>query len=146
MKKYTLITFILLVTITTLQAATKATPQNLPSLPEVSREFLSAYFPAAQISHVKVERILFWKRNYDVILTDGTNIEFDRKGEWKEIERYRTPVPSTLIPGKITDYVQTHFSEQMIVFIERERFGYEIELENDIELLFDFKGNFIRMD
>lgn len=145
MKSYKLLTLILLIAISSLKAEA-TTAENQLSLPEVSREFLSVYFPAVQVSHVKVERILFWKRNYDVILTDGTNIEFDRKGEWQEIERYRTPVPSKLIPERITDYVQTNFSDQMIVFIERERFGYEIELENDIELLFDFKGNFIRMD
>ena len=38
---------------------------------------------------------------YDVLLADGTEIEFSSRGEWKEVDGKRTALPTSFIPAQI---------------------------------------------
>ena len=58
----------------------------------------------------------------------------------------RKAVPSGLIPAALTDYVNNNFAGQFIVMIDKEPFGTEIELDNDLELKFDKKDQLINID
>ena len=55
-------------------------------LPVSSRQFISDHFKDIPVSHIQIEKNLIRISSYDVILTDGTNVEFNHKGEWKEIK------------------------------------------------------------
>lgn len=116
------------------------------SLPEAAKMTISKNFKA-KVSLVKIEKKFGSIHEYEVILTDGTEIQFDAKGNWEDVE---TPanksVPSSLIPKGITDYVSKNYKKNKIVGIEKKSHGYEVELSNGIDMVFDRTGNFQRFD
>lgn len=90
--------------------------------------------------------------SYDVIY-DKFKIEFDLDGEWDSIDgtinRQSNAIPSTviaLIPSTIAEYVAVNYGEAKIIEVDREPWGYEIDLDNNIDLKFDLDGKFIGKD
>ena len=60
-------------------------PIKMHQLPDAARELVKKYFPNIQMTSAKLERGL--QPSYEVVLADGTTIDFDSKGEWTDIER-----------------------------------------------------------
>ena len=115
-------------------------------LPTVSRELISKNFKAG-VSLIKVDKTLGRVDDYEVTLTDGTEISFDRQGNLKEVDTSKNKVvPSKLVPDGITRYVSSSHKGQHIVSLERTRSGWEIELSNGIDMKFDRQGNFLKYD
>ena len=54
-------------------------------LPDSARSFIDEYFPETPISYVKKDGGLT-KSTYEVILQDGTEIEFDKNGKLLHID------------------------------------------------------------
>ena len=113
-------------------------------LPAAAQSFLKEYFPDSPISYVKKEADL--TPTYEVVLQNGTEIEFNKKGQWDNIDCKRLAVPATLIPAAISEYVNANFPGQSIVKIDRETYGHEIEMANGLELKFDKKGKLLHID
>lgn len=114
-------------------------------LPDAARSFINEYFAENTISYIKKDRGLT-NTSYEVVLQDGTEIEFDKSGNWDNIDCKRNSVPTGLVPAAISEYVQVNFPGQLIVKIDREAFGYEIELSSDLELKFDKNGKMLEID
>ena len=114
-------------------------------LPVAAQSFIKEYYPETAISYAKKDADLT-KTTYEVTLQDGTEIDFNSKGEWDKVDCKRAAVPAALVPAFIAEYVQTSFPGQIIVKIDKERYGYEIELGNDLELKFDKNGNLLNID
>ena len=85
------------------------------------------------------------RHEYEVLLTDGTLIEFNSKGEWKEM-KCTDGLPVTLVPVYITRYVVNRFPKQLIIDCEKMRGGYEVTLTNGLEIQFDLRGNVTHVD
>ncbi len=119
---------------------------NPADLPNSAQTILKNNFKA-EVSHIKIEKDFGKIKEYDVVLTDGTEVTFDRHGNWKDIEvRQNGSVPSTLIPKSIADYVKQNQKKVKITGIEKNRSGYEIELSNGVEMKFNSEGQFLRYD
>lgn len=118
------------------------TPDKLPA---AAQAFIKEYFPDNAISFAKKD-VEVSKTTYEVTLMDGTEINFNSKGEWDKIECRRAPVPATLVPAPIAEYVQASFPGQIITKIDKERYGYDIELGNDLELKFSKNGRLMNID
>lgn len=114
-------------------------------LPAEAREFIKAQFPGTGISYLKIENNLFRNNGYEVRLTDGTELEFNNKGEWTDIDCEPRAVPAGIIPEAIKKYMKENYARHRTVKIERGRKGYELTLENDLEVKFDPFGNFVRL-
>jgi hypothetical protein len=114
-------------------------------LPDAARSFINEYFAENTISYIKKDRGLA-NISYEVVLQDGTEIEFDKSGNWDNIDCKSKAVPAGLVPDAISEYVQVNFPGQLIVKIDREAFGYEIELSSDLELKFDKNGKMLEID
>lgn len=114
-------------------------------LPDAARSFINEYFAENTISYIKKDRGLA-NISYEVVHQDGTEIEFDKSGNWDSIDCKRNAVPAGLVPDAISEYVQVNFPGQLIVKIDREAFGYEIELSSDLELKFDKNGKMLEID
>lgn len=103
-------------------------------------EFVKTYFPKASVLIVKPEH-----DEYEVRLSDGTELEFTRNFEWKKIDcehsNTYTAVPAELVPEQIATYVKTNFADQSITKIEKKRKGWEIELSSELEI--KFNKNFV---
>lgn len=113
--------------------------------PEINT-FVETYFPQVGIQRVKLD-----DNEYEVKLTDKTEIEFNLGFEWKKIDcddsNVYGSVPTELVPVQITDYVTTNFPNKHIDSIEKKHNGgWEIELSNGLEITFDANFNVTGFD
>jgi hypothetical protein len=114
-------------------------------LPATVKTFIKQHFPQKTILYAEKDSEIRGVK-YEVRLNDGTEVNFDKKGNWDKIDCKRVAVPAVFIPQAIATYVQTNFPGDIIVKIDKERYGYEIELLSDLELKFNKKGQLISMD
>lgn len=138
--KFMLVALVCLLVSTVSYADGRVIP--VTQLPEGAKTFVATHFPGKKIFYAQKDG-----RKYEVRLDDGTEIDFDRKGVWDKVDCHNfQAVPATIIPAPIAAYVQANFSTFFITKIDKERYGYSIELSNDIELKFDKLGNLIGVD
>jgi len=120
--------------------------RDVNTLPAAARTYVDKNFKA-DVSLIKTERKLGRVTEYEVILTDGSEVTFDRAGNWKEIEAPRgTGLPKSVVPEQIRNYVKDNHKGSKIVSIERKNHGYDIELTDGTDLEFDINARFIRYD
>lgn len=105
-------------------------------LPEAAKEFVETSFPDSRIAYVKKE-VDFPEVKYEVMLVDGVTIEFDRRGNWTDIEcRYGNLDPS-LVPEKIRNSAASLRPREKFRRISKDKKGYELKLRSGVELKFD---------
>ena len=117
------------------------TPIPAEQLPAAAKNFVSAHFQGKTILYAEKD----WN-SYECHLNDGTKIEFRRNGAWDKVDCHMTAVPAAIVPAAIQQYVNTNFAGNVITKIDKERYGYDIELSNDMELKFNHQGILIGMD
>lgn len=115
-------------------------------LPAPITAFIQQNFPSQAISFATKDlEITGWQ--YDVVLADGTQIDFDTDRMWDKIQcTMANPVPTALIPAPIVAHIQANFPDAMITKIDKEHGGYEVELANGLELKFNKQGVLTEMD
>ena len=115
-------------------------PITFKELPQKAQQFITTHFNGVEVLSATVDD------DYEVYLANGTKVEFTLQGEWKEVKCPGSAVPAAIIPAAITKYVKAQFPKTTIVKIEKKYSGYEVELNNDMELKFDKNGNFLGAD
>lgn len=118
---------------------------SIEQLPVAAQKFLKTHFANQPLTYAKVDGYMF-DVDYEVRLADGTKIDFDRKGNWTNVERKATALPEKLVPTKIAEYVAKYYAGTKVVKIERNKRSYEVELSNGLELTFDTRFNLINVD
>lgn len=131
----------------TMQAtASDDKPITFEQLPAPSQQFIKTYFPEQSIALVKMDSEILDK-SYEVIFTNGAKVEFDKRGDWKEVDCKRAACPEGIIPVQIRDYAAQNYPNIGICKIEKEnRNGYEIGLTNGVSLEFDSNFKLIDID
>ena len=115
-------------------------------LPEPLKAFIQQNFPGQTVSYAEKDAELTGSK-YDVVLADGTQIDFGTDNMWDKIEcTMANPVPTALIPAPIVTHIQTQFPDAMILKIDKESYGYEVELANGLELKFNSQGALMEVD
>jgi hypothetical protein len=115
-------------------------------LPEKAQLFLIKHFADVDVLYVKAERDMGIITSYDVVLDGEVKVEFNRSGEWTNVDSERTQVPNSILPQGVLDYVTKKFAKAYVVEIERGLMGYDVKLSNDLDLDFDKNGKFLRVD
>ena len=105
-------------------------------LPSKAQQFVKKHFANEQVSVVILDTGLV-SNEYDVVLANGTKIEFKGDGEWSEVKCRQGEVPAGLVPGKIADYVEKKYPSTTITSLKREYREWEVKLSNGLELTFD---------
>lgn len=119
-------------------------PVQQSELPAEAKTFLKEHFKSGFRHAIKdVERNNI---TYEVVLEDATEIEFTEAGRWREVNGKNNPVPTSFIQKPILDYVKQNYSGEAITKIELDNSEYEVELSNGIDLKFDSRGVFRRLD
>ena len=121
----------------------KAVPPE--ALPGEVNSFLTKYFKEEKIAFSKMDRD-FLKISYEVILSDGTKLEFNSSGEWKEINGHHKKIPDGIIPDMIALKIAELYRQSYAVKAEKDGRNLEIELSNGLELKFDKNFNLISID
>lgn len=145
MKKY-LISMLLLATTSFPTWADKDMPIQFDQLPSNAQAFITQHYNSANISFAKVDVDIF-EKSYDVVFTDGVKIEFDHKGVWDEISCPRSQkLSDKLFPQEILEVINKNYSKWNIIGFERKRFGWEITLNNGLELFFNKEYHLVGID
>lgn len=118
---------------------------TVSELPAAAQQLLTKQFPGKQVSMVKKDVDTF-KVSYDVLFADGTKVEFDKKGEWTEVKTRPAAVPAFFVPAGISTFVNANYPNVKIIEINRERYGYEVDLSNGLEIKFDKRFRVIDID
>lgn len=119
-------------------------PITPDQLPDISTQIIKKHFPSSAIERAYIDDDVMDK-DYTVYLAGGVKIEFNSKGEWKEIET-RTSVPAALVPTAITQYVKKNYPSCKIEKISRDRRGMDIELSNGLDIEFDKSYRVVEID
>lgn len=114
-------------------------------LPVAAQKFLKDNFVKSKVAIATHDRDVT-DNDYTVVLDNGTKVEFDHTGKWKSVKSRSAAIPATIVPAKITQYVEKSYSPYTIEKIERKRYGFEVELSNDIDMKFSHDGSFIGLD
>lgn len=120
-------------------------PINVDNLPQQAQILLNSDFANKKVVLAKIENNVL-NKTYEVKFTDGSSIEFDRKGIWIEIDCKHTAVPNRLVPENILKQVHERWPGIDVVKIEKDRNQYEVELSSDIEIKFDKNFKIIDID
>ena len=111
-------------------------------LPAQAKAFISQYFPAAKVVKAQKDH-----DEYEVTLSDGTEMDFDKAGEWTDVDApVGVVLPKGFYPEAIDNYLTDNFITAGINEISKEKGGYEIELTTGTEMHFTAIGEFILMD
>lgn len=127
-------------------ACTKNDPNggSNSNFPEINT-FVETYFPQTTILKVEAD-----DDEIEVELADRTEINFYLNNDWKSIDcedrQIYGSVPAELVPTQITDYVTANYPNNHFDKIEKHNYGWEIELDNGVEIEFDQDFNVIEVD
>lgn len=120
-------------------------PVNADQLPVKAQQFLEKYFPNVEVSYAKQDTDIF-DRDYTVVLTNGDKVEFDRNGNWKEVDCEHHQVPAGILPDVISKYISDKHKGQQVVEVKKERRHYEVKLQNDLDMEFSLDGKLLKYD
>ena len=92
---------------------------DFSALPQTAQQFASANFKDKKVAVVKQDRSFLGAitDGYDIIYTDGTEIEFDSDGVWKEVSAKTSAVPNSIIPEAILNYIRDNFKSSPFIQI-----------------------------
>ena len=108
-------------------------------LPHAAQTFLKTHFATKVPLLVTAD----WD-DFTIRYESGEKIEFNRSGEWKDIECYNSKVPADAVPEQIYTYLNQNYPGKSVIKIERHRSVYEVKLNNGMEI--EFNRNFQVLD
>ena len=103
------------------------------TLPENIKAFIATHFKA-QIGLVQMDK------SYEIYLTDGTELEFDIMGNWKEIESKISPISFLILPTNIASIIQSQYPKALLMEVERKINYYKVKLSNRMKIKIDPNG------
>lgn len=145
MKQFNKVILVVMLAVLTLSVKAQDKLIQFNELPKTAQNFVTKYYDAKQVSFVVIDKELF-STSYKVKLTNGIEVEFDGKGNWKEVDAGVNAVPHQIVDANIVAYVKRSFPNNKIVQISREKNKIEVELSNGLDLVFNKNGKFIRID
>ena len=119
-------------------------PISVNALPAKAQTLLSQHFNGQKVMLATIESGVV-SRSYDVVLQNGTKLEFDKKGNLTEIDCKQATVPDQLIP-QAKNYLMANYAGQSVKKIEMNKNEYEVELANGLDLTFNKHFQLIDID
>lgn len=122
------------------------THMQTSALPQAILDYVTTNYPDKTITEVELEG----DGNYEVELNDGMELIFNTTGEFLGIDEDADDdfgdrdIAASELPQNIIDFLDEYYSGATVEEAEIENNGnYEIELDNDVEVIFDANGNFL---
>ena len=110
-------------------------------LPAQAKQFIAAHFNGVDVLSVRKDGF-----QYDAVLFDGTELEFSHSGQWIKVDCGLNPLPEGILPANTAKYLAAKFPMNFATHVKYEHKRYEVELNNELDLVFDKNGNFMGAD
>ena len=148
MKKYiksAVFMLLMIVGVVAFQSCDKDDDKNINSseLPTAAQTFISQYFPHYSIISCEKDKDN-GETAYEVILDNGTEIDFDKSGTWINVDCHLTALPMGIVPIDIASDIATRYPDIISNQIEKEVLGYYITLSNNLTLIYSYDGTYIK--
>ena len=104
-------------------------------LPKAAQDFIKKSFPNDPILYAEQNR-----KDFEVALQSGIEIEFFINGEWKEIKSPYQPLSATLLPNAVSNALKQKYPQASILKIEKQYSSYEVSLDNRREIYISNNG------
>lgn len=124
--------------------ATAQQKSKSAQLPKEAQTFLEVNFKGIQVQEVKkeAEGTTF---KYEVKLANGTEIDFNKRGRWTEVESKTTSIPVTMLQPSVGQYIQKNYPGAKITEVKKGvRFNF-VEINDNQKLQFDSAGTFYKI-
>lgn len=124
--------------------ATAQQKSKSAQLPQEAQTFLEANFKGIQVQEVKkeTEGTTF---KYEVKLANGTEIDFNNRGRWTEVESKITSIPVSMLQPSVGQYIQKNYSGAKVTEVKKGiRFNF-VEINDETMLQFDTEGKFYKI-
>ncbi len=118
---------------------------SVTALPAKAQTLLNNHFRNQKVMLATIESGVL-SRNYDVVLQNGTKLEFDKKGNLTEVDCKQGTVPAQLVPQAISNHLKDNHAGQSVKKIEMDKNEYEVELTNGLDLTFNKHFQLIDID
>ena len=119
--------------------------KDITKLPAKGQGFIAQNHTDKQLSYIKIDKKHSHKE-YDLVFTDGTEVEFDKDGDRKDITSKAAPFSVHVILQTIKVYLDQIYSNIAVDDLVNTRSGYDVEWVKDLFLRFDPSGSFMRVD
>ena len=120
-------------------------PIKFEKLPAAAQKFVKTNFADNIVVFVTKDDDLI-APDYEVVLDNGTVLQFSSAGSLEKIEAFRTGVPQNLVPEKINAYVSANYPDAVFKEYEVEKGKHEVKLSNGLELTFNSVFTLIEID
>lgn len=117
-------------------------------LPQAGKTMIESHFGANTVASVTRKNNADTDGSlYEVRLNSGIEIDLDKDGNWTDIDGNHQRLPDALIPAPILNYIVKQYPAPLFIEgIDKEPYGYQIDLSNDLDLKFNADGRFIGLD
>lgn len=112
-------------------------------LPKPAQDFLKKHFSYTTIEIAKKDAE-HGEKGYEVILKDGTEVEFWKDGSYREVDGGDNPIPTEFIPDNIKAYVAKNHPNEKITHIDYGHKDLDVDLTNKIDLEFTKDGKILK--
>lgn len=119
------------------------TPVQSQEIPSEIKNYVTTNFPSSTITNATIENDDSHK--YEITLSGGYKLKFNSANAIVDIEG-TSKLPDSVIPAKILQYVTTNYPSNYIISWETDSTTQEVKLNNNVELVFNMSGDFIRID
>lgn len=107
------------------------------SIPQAAKDFIAKNFASNKASYAEADR-----NEWEVVLDNGTEIEFTATGEWKKVES-RVSVPANIMPEAVAKQVAEICPNEAILEVEKTRGTYEVKIANLTRLRISENGTLL---
>lgn len=112
-------------------------------LPQTAQNFILQYFPSGEATYIKREKD-DGQEKYDVLLKNGTELEFDVNGNWTEVDCKYSRLPEGILPDRIATHIAENYPQNAPYKVEKKYGGYEVTVAGSLELIYTEDGTFVR--
>ncbi|WP_292010301.1 PepSY-like domain-containing protein [Chryseobacterium sp.] len=118
-------------------------------LPATTKTFLNTYFENESIARVEKNVPAEYDGTvYEVDMTNGYEADFSEDGTWLSVSQENDygSIPTGFIDTKIIQYISQNYPNVNVNSIDKEPSHIEVELTNNIDLIFNLNGDFVSID
>ncbi|MEE1174480.1 MAG: PepSY-like domain-containing protein [Paludibacteraceae bacterium] len=122
---------------------------SLQELPEKAQEFLNTYFEGVKVKKViKTTDAYTFVEEFDVYLSNKTQIEFDMVGAWNEItlKNKKVEMPRFIYPNRVVDTIDNQYADKKIVKVSNDGMEYDIKFKDGSEVTINALGKILEFE
>ena len=119
-------------------------PIALKDLPEPVKKEILKNFTQEQIQLITAEKE-FRNYEYTFMMADGTKLEYDKRAQLRKIKKLEG-VDEKFLPKVIVEYIKATLPNAIVTEYKREGISQKVELSDKMELVFNRKGKFLRIE